>query len=105
MDTVLDRRAFLSGSLVTAALVVSPAGRSPARGAVAADELGRLSASELAGRLRAKKMGARELVQAYLARISRHDDGPNGINAYITVDPEGARKEADRLDALAARGQ
>jgi Asp-tRNA(Asn)/Glu-tRNA(Gln) amidotransferase A subunit family amidase len=105
MDTVLDRRAFLSGSLVTAALAVSPAGRSLARAAVAADEVGRLSASELAGRLRAKKMGARELVQAYLDRISRHDDGPNGINAYITVDPEGARKEADRLDALAARGQ
>jgi hypothetical protein len=32
MDTVLDRRAFLRGSLVTAALVVSPAGALPGPG-------------------------------------------------------------------------
>ena len=55
---------------------------------------------ELAGLLKSRTVGARELAQAYLERIGRHQPD---INCFVTVTPEGAMAQADeaqkRLDA------
>src|SRR5450432_4066187 len=50
----------------------------------------------------AKKISARELAIDFFARIeSRNPE----LNAYLTLCPERAYAQADRLDALAASGQ
>ena len=52
--------------------------------------------------LRARRVSSRELVEASLAAIARHD---SALNAFITVTPEPALAAADRADALLARGE
>jgi aspartyl-tRNA(Asn)/glutamyl-tRNA(Gln) amidotransferase subunit A len=61
-----------------------------------------LSASEIARRVRAKEVSAREVAQAHLARI-RAVDGT--IGAFLAVDEAGALAAADRVDAAIARGE
>ncbi len=56
-----------------------------------------LAASEA---LKAKKISARELAQAYLDRATAHKD----LNAFITLTPELALKAADASDAKLAKG-
>ncbi|MFM9874384.1 MAG: Asp-tRNA(Asn)/Glu-tRNA(Gln) amidotransferase subunit GatA [Fimbriimonadaceae bacterium] len=51
-----------------------------------------LTAAEIAEQLRAKKLSAREVTQAFLNRID--SENPH-YNAYLTVDTEGALKAAD----------
>lgn len=59
------------------------------------------SATELAQAIRARKMSAREVVQAHLDRI----DAVNPlINAVVQLVPERALSEADAADAALARG-
>jgi amidase len=66
------------------------------------DELLELSATEVLARLRAKEVSSRELVEAHLQRI----DAVNPvINAVVTLDPEGALKEAARADRLTVAGE
>jgi aspartyl-tRNA(Asn)/glutamyl-tRNA(Gln) amidotransferase subunit A len=60
------------------------------------------SASEMARRVRAKEVSAKELVDAHLARIAAVD---GGIGAYLHVDGEGARRRAGEIDAAIARGE
>lgn len=99
----MDRRAFLGWAAAAGAFLA--AGDVPrAWAAVPEAELAGLGAAELARRIRARKLSVKEAVQGYLDRIARHD-GPNGINAYITVDREGALREARRLDEALARGR
>lgn len=60
------------------------------------------SAVELAGQIRDKRIGCRELLEGYLARIDRY----NGkLNAVIATVVERARKRADDADAALARGE
>ena len=63
-------------------------------------DLESLSLDQLSKMIRKGEISSKELVQAYLERI-RKFDGPNGINAYITVAEDSALKEAEELDALA----
>ena len=64
-------------------------------------ELVHAGARELARRVRAREVSAREVVQAFLDRIARRD---GAIGAYLRVVPERALAEADRVDAMVARG-
>ena len=65
-------------------------------------DLESLSLDQLSKMIRKGEISSKELVQAYLERI-RKFDGPNGINAYITVAEGSALKEAEDFDALAKR--
>jgi aspartyl-tRNA(Asn)/glutamyl-tRNA(Gln) amidotransferase subunit A len=52
--------------------------------------------------LAAKKISARELAAEFLGRIERRN---RELNAYLTVSPERAYAQADRIDAAIARGE
>jgi amidase len=65
-------------------------------------ELWRLTATELAALIRARKASAREATQAALARL----DAVNPrINAVIAHDPDAALAAAEAVDAALARGE
>lgn len=65
-------------------------------------ELHYQSATELAASLRAGRLGARELLEHYLARVDRLNPG---LNAIIQEDRVGARACANAADAALRRGQ
>jgi aspartyl-tRNA(Asn)/glutamyl-tRNA(Gln) amidotransferase subunit A len=52
--------------------------------------------------LQAKKVSARELAAEFYARIDRRN---SELNAYLTLSPERAYAQADRIDAAIARGE
>lgn len=60
------------------------------------------SAAALAGALRRRELGSRELLERYLERVERLN---GGINAVVALDPERARAAAGAADAAAARGE
>jgi amidase len=57
------------------------------------------SATQLVADIKAKRVGARELLELYLARLDRFNPE---INAVIQEDREGARKQADLADQALA---
>lgn len=57
--------------------------------------------ADLARRVRAKEVSARELTEAALARIDALNPA---INAFVALDAEGALAQADALDARVAAG-
>jgi len=61
-----------------------------------------LTALEAAAAIRAGRLSAASLVESCLGRIERHDAD---IRAWVTVDREGARAEAARLDEEAREGR
>ncbi len=67
------------------------------------DDLCFLSARELASRLRAREISAREVMAAHLARIERHNPTLNAIVALL--DGDAALALADAADARLARGE
>jgi amidase len=60
------------------------------------------SATALAAALRSKKIGCRELLELYLARVERFNPT---LNAIVAMDLPAARKRADEADAALARGE
>ncbi|HVB86073.1 MAG TPA: Asp-tRNA(Asn)/Glu-tRNA(Gln) amidotransferase subunit GatA [Candidatus Dormibacteraeota bacterium] len=52
--------------------------------------------------LESKKISARELAADYYARIEKRNPE---LNAYLTLSPERANAQADRIDAIVARGE
>jgi aspartyl-tRNA(Asn)/glutamyl-tRNA(Gln) amidotransferase subunit A len=68
------------------------------------DDLTRLTAHELADRLRAGETSSREITTAHLARARATN---RGLNAWLTLDDDRALGEADAADARlrAARGE
>jgi amidase len=60
------------------------------------------SATELAADIRARRIGCRELLDHYVARIERYNPA---LNAVIAMDLERARRRADEADAALARGE
>jgi aspartyl-tRNA(Asn)/glutamyl-tRNA(Gln) amidotransferase subunit A len=58
-----------------------------------------LTATETARRIAAGELTAASAVDAYLARIAKHD---GELGAYLAVDAEGARTQAASIDALRA---
>jgi amidase len=67
-----------------------------------ADELCFLSAVELASRIRSKKVSAREVMEAHLARIERVNPQ---LNAIVTLVADRAMADAARADEALARGR
>ncbi len=65
------------------------------------DELCKMTVSELAPKIKARKVSPVELTEAVLSRIERLDPK---LNAYITVDTEGALKAARKARRQIARG-
>ena len=59
-------------------------------------------AHALAAAIRDGTMSATEVVEAHLARISRHNPR---LNAIVTLDEEGARRRAREADAAVKRGK
>jgi amidase len=69
---------------------------------MSADEtIATASATEQAAAIRAGRISSRELLDLFASRIERLD---GAFNAVVTLDLDGARVEADRADADAARG-
>lgn len=66
------------------------------------DEICVLDAVDLAARIRRGELSAREVVQAHLERIERHNPA---VNAIVTLDPEGALAAAAAADERQARGE
>lgn len=66
------------------------------------DELGFLSAVELAALVRARKLSPVEVVQGTLARIERHNPA---LNAYVTLHAEEALAAAAQAEAAVMAGQ
>ncbi len=65
-------------------------------------ELWRLSAGELAGAIRDRKVSSREVVEAHLARIAAVNPA---VNAITVVLADEARRAAEAADAARAAGQ
>ncbi|HVK76829.1 MAG TPA: Asp-tRNA(Asn)/Glu-tRNA(Gln) amidotransferase subunit GatA [Kofleriaceae bacterium] len=65
------------------------------------DELVFASAAATARRIKAREVSAREVTDAFLARIEARD---GALGAYLAVDAAGARARADAIDAAVARG-
>ena len=61
-----------------------------------------LTAAELARKLAAKELSAREVAEAHLNRIAEHDDK---YGCFLTVDPEQTLAQADRAQELIDRGE
>jgi amidase len=57
---------------------------------------------ELAGEIRAKRIGCRELLEHYFRRVERYNPA---LNAIIVTDLQRARQRADAADAALARGE
>src|SRR5215210_3060056 len=66
------------------------------------DDLAFASATELAARIRRRKVSATELLDAYLDRIARYNPS---LNAIVTLDEERARKRAREADTALARDE
>ena len=78
---------------------------------LAADQLVRLTALQMAERLRAGTTTSVELVQAHLDRIAEFDGDPRadaaadrGVRAYLHVNAEEALAVAAEVDAIRAAG-
>lgn len=61
-----------------------------------------LTAAKAAAALAAKDISARELTEAYLARIDMVEPQ---VQAFLTLTPEGARAQAEAIDAKRAAGE
>jgi aspartyl-tRNA(Asn)/glutamyl-tRNA(Gln) amidotransferase subunit A len=66
------------------------------------DDLIKLSAAELASLVASGEASSRDITQAHLDRIAATEDR---VNAFLTVDTEGALAAADAVDARRAAGE
>jgi amidase len=94
------RQLFASASTLTAAVAASV--QSAQASTDKSNDIIYMSATKLAGLIRAKKVSALEAVDAYIARQLDVNDR---LNAVVMNCYERAREEAKALDAKAAKGQ
>jgi indoleacetamide hydrolase len=87
-------------ALRAAAFLACAAAAGPGTFAQAAPDIATLTASEAAERLCAGSLSSEQLVSAYLAQIKARAQ----LNAFITVDEDGALKAARAADAARKRG-
>ena len=66
------------------------------------DEIGRMEATELAGRVRAKELSPVEVVDAILGRMEKLEPK---LHAFCTPTPEMAREDARRLERKISEGE
>ena len=71
---------------------------------ITSNQLIRLSAAQLAGKLAAREITSVEVVQAHLDRIAAVDGGEQGVHAFLHVNTEEALAVAAEVDAIRAAG-
>ena len=98
----IDRREFIKTSLAAAGgLALTSLMGGWAWGKPSANgELADSSLYHLSKMIRTGEISSQQLVEVYLDRIAQFD-GPNGLNAFITVTREEALSRAEELDRLA----
>ncbi|MEO5958668.1 MAG: amidase, partial [Opitutaceae bacterium] len=98
---VLSATAFTASFVSSARAASSSGGESSQVSGDPNDDLIYMSAKKLAAQIRAKKVSAREAVEAYIDRQLEVNDRLNAVvmNCYAR-----AREEAKKLDEMAARG-
>ena len=98
----MDRRTFMKTSLtVGAGLALTASMNDLAWGKTSTGgDLADLPLSQLSKMIRNGEISSKQLIEVYLERI-RKLDGPNGVNAYITVATDAAIKQAEEFDKLA----
>ncbi len=104
MTDHMDRRTF--GQVLGAAAIgasIPELGNAAPPPAISApgEELCDLTATELAARIRSKKVSAREVLDAHLKRIARVNPK---VNAIVTLVPERAMADARKADEAQAHG-
>ena len=67
-----------------------------------ADDLHYQSATELSAAIRSREVSSREVLEVFIGRVAEHD-GP--INSVVTLDAEGARREAAAADEALVHGE
>lgn len=102
----IDRRTFMKTALAAGAgLAIATHMSDLSSGVQAADsDLTGLSLKELSEMIRKGEITSTRLVETYLDRI-RKIDGSEGLNSYITVAADIARKQAEELDKLAKQSK
>lgn len=100
MGRDLSRRSFVAGLGAASAAAISPPGEAADETSTAPDY--RTAAADLLQALGARRVSARELCDAAIARIEAHDPK---INAVVVRDFDRARAAADAADAARARGE
>ncbi|GAA1683600.1 Asp-tRNA(Asn)/Glu-tRNA(Gln) amidotransferase subunit GatA [Fodinicola feengrottensis] len=65
-------------------------------------DLTALTAAELGSKIASREVSSREVVDAHYDRIAKVDDK---VHAFLHLDTEGARKQADEVDARIAKGE
>ena len=98
----LRGRSLISASTATALAAAVVSARAAAVSTDKTEELIFMSATKLAGQIRAKKVSAVEAVEAFIARQLDVNDEMRAVVMYCYAR---ARKEAKELDAKAARGE
>jgi len=102
IDKEIDRRTFIKSTFITGAglaTAVSMGDFAWSKSHSDAD-LADLSLYELSKLIHTREISSKRLVSIYLDRIQKYG-GPDGVNAYITVDSESALKSAEELDKYA----
>jgi len=100
--TEMGRRTFLKTTLTVGAGVALAAQMNDLvwGESIRGGNLTDLPLFQLSKMIRSGEVNSKQLVELYLERI-RKFDGPNGVNAYITVASDAALKQAEELDQLA----
>jgi len=100
--TEMDRRTFMKTTLAVGAGVGLAAQMKDVvwGESIPHSDLTDLPLFQLSKMIRSREVNSKKLVELYLERI-RKFDGPNGVNAYITVASDAALKQAEELDQLA----
>ena len=98
----MDRRTFMKSTIATGAglAVAASLGNLAWGKSVSDSDLADLSLYELSKMIHSGEITSKRLVEIYLDRIQKYD-GPNGVNAYITVASDSALKAAEELDKAA----
>ena len=96
----MDRRSFMFS--LSAAGALASSGVTLAKSTATYDPTER-SIAELAAALAAGTTSSVALVEAYRARIARHDTGPSGLHAVLALNPDALAAAAD-LDRERAAG-
>ena len=99
---ITSRRDFLRLRAAVPLAVASAATAARAASTDKSEEIIFMSATKLAGLIRARKVSALEAVEAYINRVIDVNDR---LNAVVTNSFARARAEAKALDAKAARGE
>jgi amidase len=102
MDQKATRRKFLQAGATLAAAAATGAQPLSVLASAPSDELGFLSAVDLAAKLRNKEIGSEELARYFIARIEQYD---KKLNAIVVRDFDRALEAARRADSLMAKGQ